>query len=405
MEKKVAASDLKVGVYVTQLDRPWIDTPFLFQGFKVRTQEDLKLLNEYCSFVYIDPQKGEDIPTDLEPASDDGGRMEKLLASEPHPRYKDAVSADQEMVVAKQIHQRATEEVVSLLNDVEQGKEINVPGAKQVVGEIVESIIRNPDAFSWLTRLKTKDSYTYKHCLDVCALTITFGRYIGLPKEDLERLGLAALFFDIGKLKLPLDLLNKADSLTPQEAAVMKTHVRHSAQVLSKTSGVPEDVLEAVRCHHERHDGSGYPRRLSGDEIPIFARMIAITDVYDALISERPYGEQVSQVQAIGMLYQWRDTLFQEALVEQFIQCIGAYPVGSLVEITTGEIGVVLSHNRALRLQPKVLLVLDRSKGRYDFSPILDLTQDTQDLQGQPIAIKTVLDPGAYGIDLTEFYL
>ena len=408
MEKKILTNDLAIGVFVCRLDRPWLDTPFMFQGFKVRLREEIALLGKYCRYVYIDTTKGKDVPTAVEqPVSEEKKHaFNRLLNTPAHsPRYPDIVPAAEEISVAKTIHEKASVEVTNLLHDVEHGKEINIPGAKQIVAQIVESIIRNPDAFAWLTRLKTSDSYTYKHCLDVCVLASTFGRHIGLPKEDLSKLGLAALLFDIGKLKLPQELLNKTGQLTENEVAVMRSHVRHSVQVLSQTKGVTQDIIEAVRCHHERHDGSGYPRRLMGEKIPFLGRIVAICDVYDALISKRCYGTQLSQLQAIGALYEWRGTLFHKALVEQFIQCIGAFPVGCLVEMTTGQVGVVISQNRVLRLQPRVLLILDHNKIRYDISPIIDLVKDTEIDEGERLAIKTVLEPGAYGIDLNENYL
>ncbi len=408
MEKKVPVSDLAPGVYVSRLDRPWTETPFMFQGFVIQSQDEIDQLWRYCEHVYIDIVKGDDCtPADSDEVIKVRENRIKNLITQPAPisRYKEVVPVDEEIKVAKDIHKRASEEVASILDGVEEGKNINISGAKAVIGDIVSSIIRNPDAFSWLAKLKSKDSYTYSHCLDVCALTLAFGRHLGLPKADLEVLGLAALFFDVGKLKFPPELLDKSEPLSPAEAKFVRTHVRHSVEILKQTPGVSKEAIDAVSSHHERYDGSGYPRGLSGEQIPVMGRMIAITDVYDAITSNRPYGEALSPAEAVGQLYESRNKHFQEALVEQFIQCVGAFPVGSLVELSTGQIAVVLSKNPAFSLKPKVLLIMDAEQQRYEISPIIDLLKETQDEQGRPLAIKKALDPSKYDIDLNELYL
>jgi len=319
--------------------------------------------------------------------------------------YQEQTSIEEEIEVAKDIHQSGTQAIAEIMDDVHLGKKISITRVKQAVGGMVESIVRNPDAFAWLAQLKNKDSYTYSHCLDTCALGLIFGRHLGISKEELKVLGTGTLLLDIGKMRMPAELLEKPGKLTEKEFQIMKTHVGHSVEIMRGRKAMPAAAIEMAATHHERHNGEGYPLNLMGKEIPIFGKIAGIVDCYDAVTSDRVYRSAISPHKALRMLYAGNDKDFQAALVEQFIQCIGIYPVGGLVELSTGEIGIVLSQNRVRRLRPKVMLILDRDKKPHKTAPTIDLLTQVSDASGNPLEIKEALEPGAHGINPKEFYL
>lgn len=417
MEIKVSTRDLTPGMYVSRLDRPWLETPFLLQGFYISNDEDIGLLQRYCAHVFVDVER--DPPGAQPKAAKRHGRTNshgrRDGAGEPAAshadlpkrvaHYSDASAVEEELEVARGLRDEVSELVAEVMESVRSGKKLDVDRAKVAVGRMTESILRNPDAFMWLRLLKDRDSYTYAHCLDASALAIAFGRHLGLSRSNLEDLGMGALMFDVGKMRLPAELLTKPSALTEAEFEVVKRHVQHSIDIMQDTRGVSAEAIAIAATHHERFDGSGYPRGLSGPEIPLLGRIAAIVDCYDAMTSERLYCPAMSAHEAIKRLYAARDTLFQDELVEQFIQTLGVYPVGSIVELSTGQVGIVIAQNRLRRLRPRVMLVLDEHKQPYGAGPIVDLVKESEDARGRALDIRKVLEPGHYGIDATEYYL
>jgi len=234
---------------------------------------------------------------------------------------------------------------------------------------------------------------------------VAFGRHLGFSKPELEDLAVGTLLFDIGKLQLPDGLLKKPGRLTDTEYSLIRRHVQFGAQMVREMKGTNKEIVSIVLHHHERHNGSGYPRGIIGNKIPVNGRIAALVDCYDAITSERAYSSAISSYDAVQMIYEWRDKDFQVDMVEQFIQCIGLYPTGTLVELSTGEVGLVLSQNRVRRLRPKVMLVLDSNKIAYAINPTLDLIEDPEDDEGHVIEIRRPLAPGTYGINAEDFYL
>ncbi len=404
MRKKIDVYDLRHGMWVSELDCPWRETPFLFQGFEIESDEHIEELKSYCKHVYVDT----DLGCDSAPPASAGISYTNTLPDELDRRqatYQEQTSIEEEIQVAKNIHQSGTQAIAEIMDDVHLGKKISITRVKQAVGGMVESIVRNPDAFAWLAQLKNKDSYTYSHCLDTCALGLIFGRHLGISKEELKVLGTGTLLLDIGKMRMPAELLEKPGKLTEKEFQIMKTHVGHSVEIMRGRKAMPAAAIEMAATHHERHNGEGYPLNLMGKEIPIFGKIAGIVDCYDAVTSDRVYRSAISPHKALRMLYAGNDKDFQAALVEQFIQCIGIYPVGGLVELSTGEIGIVLSQNRVRRLRPKVMLILDRDKKPHKTAPTIDLLTQVSDASGNPLEIKEALEPGAHGINPKEFYL
>ena len=410
MEKQVDTQDLEPGMYVARLDRPWLETPFLFQGFEIKDQADVAELQRHCRFVYIDIERGEPAKRYMDGKPAQPRRIDSELqricrASSAQPVYQDTASVEEELAPARDSHHVACDRISDILDDVRSGRKLNVAAAEQAVNNMIESILRNPDAFMWLTKLKNKDSYTYAHSIDACALAITFGRHLGLPRKELQEVAVGTLLFDIGKMKLPEALLEKPGRLTEEEFALMQEHVAHSVNLMQDTKGISPTSIEVAYSHHERHNGGGYPRGLTSERTSVYGKIAAIVDCYDAITSDRPYSVAVSPHEAIRSLYEWRNVDFQEELVEQFIQCLGVYPTGTLVELNTGQVGIVLSQNRVRRLRPKVMLVLNADKHSYDIAPTIDLMLEEADRQGRMLEITRSLDPGSFGIDPTAYFL
>lgn len=415
MKRKLDVQQLKIGMYVSELDRPWRDTPFLFQGFEIRSEDEIRELQRYCQHVFIETAEIYQTPPPRTPAEKavahealNHRKVERdlLIKVESQPLlqsvYHDQTTLEEEIQAVKETHRETRELIYTVLEDVRLGKNINTLGAKKIVGELAESVIRNPDALTCFTQLKKKDEYTALHSLRVCILALAFGRHLGLERDELNLLGLGALLHDIGKMKVPNEILNKPGALSDYEYALMKSHVPRGVEILDKTSGIPRPAIEVARCHHERYSGSGYIGGLKGDQIGLFGMIGGIVDCYDAISSDRAYHAGMSAHAALKKMYEWRNRDFHPALVEQFIQCMGIYPIGSVVELNTGEIGVVVAMNRLRRLKPRVTLVL-----RADFSPLPGTT--TVDLMeyktrdGRPCEIDRVLEPGVYGINPVQY--
>ena len=318
------------------------------------------------------------------------------------PTYRDKNTLEQEMGFAREVHRVARDLVYTLLEDVRLGKNINSLGAKKVVGEMVESVIRNPDALTTFAQLKKKDEYTAQHSMRVCILALSFGRHLGFDYNELNLLGIGALLHDIGKMKVPSEILNKPGALNEYEYAQMKSHVPHGVAILEKTPGIPRPAIEVARCHHERYAGSGYIGGLKGDQIGLFGMIGGIVDCYDAISSDRAYHTGMSTHAALKKMYEWRHRDFHPGLVEQFIQCMGIYPIGSVVELNTGEIGVVVTMNRVRRLKPRVALVLQPDFDPVQCSTTVDL-KDYKTRDGRPCEIDRVLEPGIYGINPVNY--
>ena len=426
MKKKIQVSEAVKGMYVAELDRPWRDTPFLFQGFQITSAKELKQLSECCEYIYIDTEEGLDVnpmhqaaglhagaPTQAEPVEKDipvimsdetVTRIAREAETRKEPVYKDQVVLEEELEAAREVESKTRTMIYDIMEDVRLGKSINAAGAKQVVGQMTESIVRNPDAIVCFSQLKNKDEYTALHSLRVCILALVFGRHLGLPKEGMNILGMGALLHDVGKMRVDTSILNKPGKLSDAEFEEIKSHVPKGVEILEATSGIPKAAIDVARFHHERFDGTGYSGGRTGGEISLFGQIGGIVDCYDAITSDRSYHTGMSSHEALRRMYEWRSRNFDPAMIEQFIQCMGVYPIGSLVEMNTGSIGVVATINRMRRLRPKVVMVLTADKQPVRPTKIIDLYEtDTCDETGHKLEISRVLPSGSHGINPTDF--
>lgn len=410
---KVSTHELEIGMYVTRLDRPWTDTPFLFQGFYIRNQDEIEELRRHCQYVFVDPEHAPDSATGnrYETAGHTITNVTNLRAAHDKPRghnrtvYVTAHPVERELPAARELYGEVGRAFKDMITKLEADGRLDVQLAKETVEPMVESVLRNPDAMIWLARMKQHDAYIYQHSVSTSIWAVAFGRHLGLDKQALYEIGLGGMLFDVGKTKLPRTLLHKHESLTPLEWHVTRNHVYYSCNLIEGATGVTTRIFAMVQSHHERYDGSGYPEGLKGNQIPTFAKIAAMVDCYDAITSPRPYARQRTPYEAVREIYTWRGTLFQPEVVEQFMQVVGVFPTGSLVELNNGAVGVVIAQNETRRLRPRIMLILDHKKRRLAEFQVLDLLNDTSSRGSGKLWIERCLEPGSYGVDPQELYL
>ena len=382
---KVNVGDLKIGMYVDRLDRPWTDTRFMYQGFFIRDTETIEELALVCKFVFVDAQRGE-------------VAAPKPAAKTTSDRYTPTQTMEKEIVRAKTIHQEATAAAKTIFTQMLQSGRLDVDLARHTVTPMLESMMRNPNALIWLTRMKQHDSYIFSHALNTSIWGLAFARHLGLDQDEIYEVGLGCMLFDVGKTQLPLTLLLKPGPLTPEELQAARGHVKHSLTILNGMDGVTPRIMELVKYHHERFDGSGYAEHYKGPGIPVFAKIAGIVDTYDALVSFRPYAGERSPHDAVRYIFGLRGTLFQPEVVEKFMQMVGAFPTGSVIELNTGAVGVVLAQNPQ-RLRPRIALVLDEAKKPFTYPEVVDMMYDNPWSDTGHYWIDRCLQNGAFGVN------
>jgi len=401
---KIPSTEVKPGMFIANLDRPWSETPFLFQGFEVREQKEIEDLIRLTQHVYImiPDEEIELQRLSSSPAPAPRARMSEVLNRK---AYEITVSAEEEVKVVRQSHETISRLITEVESIVRSGSEIAFEVIDEPVEIMVDSVVKNPDAYIWLTRIKKFDSYVYADSLNSSVWAAALGRQLGMEKRDLQTLATGALLMDVGKLALPVELLHKKTRLTHSEWEQIKSHVEHGVRILEDTPGTPSGVLDMVRTHHERFNGNGYPDGLAGSGIPLFGQIAGIIDFYVSVTTPRPYAKAVAPSKGLQMLYQQKGTFFDEMLIDNFIQVLSTYPTGSLVELSSGEVAIVVSQNTGLRLKPNVVLLLDGEKKPYGSYPIARLSDYTYGPEEQPVHIVKTLPAGAYGLEVEELSL
>ena len=528
MASKIFTGDLKIGMFVADLDRPWVDTPFLLQGFLVENEEQILALKTHCEWVMVDrarstgaefeavagispatntmpgirrqqivvvkpgttvdpnaatppsPPEAQESPSAKKRSPADPNRVEVVVPAHAKPRgdpipmedrtypgdgvggrsglfsrmisgfkgwgrkgggaspasgparpieipketpqefaaraellppgievqtYVDRVTVEEEVPRAQAAVNSASDLLDKLARDIRIGQSFEIERVEEIVEEMVESVVRNPDAAMWVARLREEDISTYGHGLQVSVYLTAFGRHLGFPKPQLEQLAQIGLLLDIGKIKLPRYLLEKQGRLTAEEYEEAKRHVQHGIDILSATANIDAEIIRGIEEHHERMNGSGYPNGRVGEEIGIYGRMAGIVDTFAALTNHRPYAAAASSYEALRSISGWAGDFFHEPLVQQFVSSIGVFPVGSLIELSTGEVAIVVAHNKVRRLKPRVLVVTGPDKTRSPHPAMLDLLYDHKAGGEDPVYIKRGLPAGAYDLDLKDFYL
>lgn len=391
---KIHISELKIGMFVSQLDRDWQETPFVMQGFMVESLDDIDTVAQYCQHVWIDAVREEWVPPEQRGVA--GPAIAKKQS------YINKISSQQEHQAALGIYREAKKLTKTLLDDVRLGGVVNTEQAKATVKDCVNSILRNADALIWMSRLRHEDEYTAEHCLNVCILAIAFGRHLGMSEAELEKLGLCGLLHDVGKMRVPHDILNKREPLSEKEFSIIKTHTVHGRNLLMSSPGVPNATVDVAYSHHERVDGTGYPRKLKAAGISDFARIVGIVDAYDAMTADRCYSRAIPSTDALRRIFQDRGTHFDERLALEFIKCVGLYPPGSIVELVNGLVGIVLETNQRYRHLPKIIVVKNLA-GSLAKEVVINLNEVEQKVLDQSYLIRRALCDGSYGIQIRDY--
>lgn len=394
---KVAVDKLKLGMYVTKLDRPWLESPFLFQGFFLTTEKHIAAVQGACEYVFVDTSRV--LEKDIKYLQEE---ERKEIVYPPPP--KKTVSFINEINKADRIYHNTSHLVKSFMKDVEVSQHLDIDEAKEAVDQVVHSVINTPDALMWLTQLKKRDEYTSQHSMNVCVLSVALGRHIGLPEHDLKELGLCGMLHDMGKMLIPGKILNKPGKLVGKEIKIMKYHTTLGLKILKKSKGrVPLAVINVAYSHHERIDGKGYPRGIGAEQLTRATRIVSITDMYDALTSDRIYRKGCSHMEAIDILTKMSGIHLDYALVLKFIECLSVYPPGSIVELTNDEIGIVVEVNQDEKLRPKVILLLGSDK-KPKIEKLINLAKREKDIGGEVYTIRRTVRGADYGIDIMKFY-
>ncbi|MEE9319361.1 MAG: HD-GYP domain-containing protein [Granulosicoccus sp.] len=391
--ERIDVKDLRVGMFVVELDKPWEESGFMFQGLEIKSPADVLAVQKECSFVWVDY---------------DEFSLPKTPKSEGLPATPgvgsilgDTVAVEDEFDAAKEVHTLASETISTLFEEIKLGAEIDGGKVKQAVNGCVDSILRNPDASVWLTRIQAKHEATAQHSLNVSALSIVMAKSMGMTQREMEDIGVCGMLHDVGKTSISTEVLSKAGPLTDEEQAEMNKHTRYGRDILLSTKSVMSGAADVAHSHHERPDGLGYPRRLTDDSIPLFAKIVSIAEAYDTMTISQPYREARSPSDALQELYAMRGKQFDEDLVIRFIDAVGIFPPGSIIEMLNGEIGIVLS-NTSDKLRPRAILILDAMHEPVA-QRMVDLSQMETDSEGNIYQIKTTHSDGAFGINVGDF--
>lgn len=386
MLKKIPVSELKLGMHLQAFCGAWLDHPFWRTKFVLTDPNDLVLVRESpISEVWIDISKGLDVEPGSAAAAVNVEIVEKLPESV--PAKIDKTSFNDEVKRASRIVAKGKEAVVSMFQEARMGKAIEAEAAAPLVEEISNSVMRNPGALISLARLKTADDYTYMHSVAVCALMIALARQLGLDEQQTRDAGMAGLLHDLGKAMIPLDVLNKPGKLTDAEFALVKTHPEEGHKLLLEGKGVSDVTKDVCLHHHEKVDGSGYPKGLNSETMSLFAKMGAVCDVYDAITSNRPYKAGWDPAESIKRMAEWKGH-FDPAVFQAFVKSLGIYPIGSLVRLESGKLGVVIEQGEQSLLKPKVKVFFSTKAQAYIKPETIDLARSPEKIAGREDAAK-----------------
>lgn len=394
---EIPVEKLSFGMFISKLDRPWTETPFVFQGFVLKSEKQLGVLRKYCKHVFVDPEKLEQLDVAKVTAED----IAKIRGS---TVYKEVASVEVELPRAQKAFSDTALIVKEFSRAVEVGSSIDTARSQEAAAQITQSVVRNPDAMALLIKLQEKSEATLSRAVEISVMMTIFGRFLQLPQEKLEILGMLGLLQDVGKLKLPSELAARGP-INDAESELYRTHVNHSVRILSSTPGVPPEIPGLASLHHERFDGSGYPRGLRGDAIAFSGLIAGIVDTFDTLTAPQPFGTNLSPAKALSIIYKERGKQFHPALVEQFIQCIGVFPVGSVVELNSGEVAIVIAQNMVRRMQPRIMVVKSAEGNPLRPYKMLDLMKEPKVRADEPYRIQRSLEYDSVDIDPRELFL
>jgi HD-GYP domain-containing protein (c-di-GMP phosphodiesterase class II) len=427
------------GMYVSKLDRPWLETPFIFQGFEIREQAEIDMLQRYCSIVYIDVERGKLTPDQVrrliqlqrqpgKPRQQAAPRktkepgkflrwLQKLLirlglyrqaatlAASGQEGYRIQTTVRAEADAARDAYKVLARHHKQMIDRATVRGSVLAEELQQAVQPAIDSILRNPNALAWTVFSRKRSSEHYNRTVGTAIWCLMFGRHLNFDRAMLEELAMGGMLLDIGNSMLPKSIAATAGAIPEEQKAMLRRHVEFGAQILSQSAGIPQTVADMVSCHHERFDGSGYPRGLYGNQIPPFGRIAGIADCYDAMTSDTPYSKPMAAYDAARALNDMRGKDFAAEVVEQFIATMGMFPVASLVELNDGSVAVVLEQNPSNVLRPKVLVLLDENRAPLPQPKLLEMRE--LPLDATHSNAKWIIgghEHGAFGIDPANIF-
>jgi HD-GYP domain-containing protein (c-di-GMP phosphodiesterase class II) len=437
---KVDTANIEMGMFIAQLDRSWLETPFIERGFVVSKRDDIALLRKLCTHVYVDVERSS-LPEkkiwnahtqsgsapdpftetfiksrrQLSSARQMSGFLGVLRKLNPARRDRknghpakglgSTVLTRAEAPQAAAAFGYATEQMREILTCVKKGHRIDIDLIKSAVDPMIDSVTRNPDALAWYGALRKREDGVLNYSMTTAIWALILGRHLGFERHRLQNLAMGGLLLNIGNIRVPRSVGRKTGPLTEDEHEILRMHVDYGVEIVKKSSGFNEDVIDMVRCHHERFDGSGYPNGLKGKDIPVYGRIAGIIDAYDAIISCKPYRGAKCAYDAVRELNQLSGKEFQPGVIEQFVQALGMFPTGSLVELNTGEVAIVIEQNRVRRLRPNLLMILDANKQPAKSNTILPLAKVPEGASNSKAKwIVGGYDAGTFDIDPKDYF-
>ena len=379
MLKKINVKHLVVGMYLKEFCGSWMDHPFWRNSFVITDPKDVeRILASNITEVWIDSSKGLDIAAGETAVSEEESeaRVDAELSRAAQAQRETApVPAAEEFARAAKICAQSKLAVTSMFQEARMGKAVDTANAQKLVEEINDSVSRNPGALISLARLKTADDYTYMHSVAVCALMIALSKQLGLSEQETRRAGIAGLLHDLGKMLVPMEVLNKPGKLTDEEFAIIKKHPEEGHRLLFGNPGADEVMLDVVLHHHEKIDGTGYPKGLKGEEISLFAKMGAVCDVYDAITSNRPYKAGWPPSESLRKMAEWATGHFDQHVFQAFVKSLGIYPIGSLIRLASGRLGLVIDQSEKSLLTPCIKVFYSTLAQARILPEVIDLSR------------------------------
>lgn len=388
---KIRVEALRVGMFVCELDRPWLETPFLLQGFELKTAADIAEIRKYCKHVYIDVLR-----THVEQMEFSAPPPGSFCAAEKPVPFREEIKA------AEAVREETTGLVKRFVEKIRFGTTIDIQMAKEAVSGCVASVVRNPDAMLFMTQMRDKSELISQNAMNSCVYAIIVGRLLGLESDQLENIGTCGLLHDLGKVSIPNEILDKPGRLTPEEMAVVRQHAKLGRDLLAEGRKIYTGAADVAYAHHEHVDGSGYPRGLNGQQLNLNCKIVAVVEKYDAFLSPRPFRPAYNHLDGLNLLSRMvKRNYLDSEVVNRFVSYLGIYPPGSIVELSNGEKAIVLETNPGHRLRPQILVVRDREG--HPIGRFVDLAQKRLDDNGKVLTIKSVHEAGAFGINLLDY--